>query len=85
MLGEAIYPKIAASHPDLAGKLTGMILELPVSELLHVLEDNEALDGKVVEALQVLRDFESGANEEEAAPAEEEAAPAAAPAQEASA
>ncbi|CAO1614158.1 unnamed protein product [Sympodiomycopsis kandeliae] len=82
MLGEAIYPKIAASHPDLAGKLTGMILELPVSELLHVLEDNEALDGKVVEALQVLRDFEAGANEE--APAEEAAAPAAAP-QEASA
>ena len=83
MLGEAIYPKIAASHPDLAGKLTGMILELPVSELLHVLEDGEALDGKVVEALQVLRDFEAGANED--APAEEGSSPAAAPAQEASA
>lgn len=75
MLGEAIYPKIAATHPDLAGKLTGMILELPVSELLHVLEDNEALDGKVAEALQVLRDFESqqgqGEGEAAAAPAPE--------------
>ncbi|PWN48161.1 putative PAB1-mRNA polyadenylate-binding protein [Violaceomyces palustris] len=59
MLGEAIYPKIAAGQPELAGKLTGMILELPVSELLHLLEDQEALQGKVDEALQVLRDFES--------------------------
>ena len=47
MLGEAIYPKIEASQGALAGKLTGMILELPVSELLHLLEDNTALDGKV--------------------------------------
>lgn len=59
MLGEAIYPKIANTQPELAGKLTGMILELPVSELLHLLEDQEALDGKVNEALQVLREFES--------------------------
>ncbi|UZJ54289.1 hypothetical protein CBS101457_003609 [Exobasidium rhododendri] len=58
MLGEAIYPKIAASHSDLAGKLTGMILELPVSELLHLLEDTEALDAKVSEALEVLQEFE---------------------------
>ncbi|MCO5607334.1 hypothetical protein L7F22_061529 [Adiantum nelumboides] len=58
MLGEAIYPKIAASHAELAGKLTGMILELPVSELLHLLEDTEALDAKVSEALEVLQEFE---------------------------
>jgi len=58
MLGEAIYPKIAASHSELAGKLTGMILELPVSELLHLLEDTEALDAKVSEALDVLQEFE---------------------------
>ncbi|PKI84345.1 Protein phosphatase PP2A regulatory subunit B [Malassezia vespertilionis] len=59
MLGEAIYPKIAASQPDLAGKLTGMILELPVGELLHLIEDDEALTGKVDEALNVLREYES--------------------------
>jgi polyadenylate-binding protein len=58
MLGEAIYPKISASQPELAGKLTGMILELPVSELLHLLEDNEALEAKVTEAMNVLREFE---------------------------
>ncbi|KAL4402354.1 Protein phosphatase PP2A regulatory subunit B [Malassezia pachydermatis] len=59
MLGEAIYPKIAASQPQLAGKLTGMILELPVGELLHLLEDDEALTSKVDEALTVLREYES--------------------------
>lgn len=72
MLGEAIYPKISASQPELAGKLTGMILELPVSELLHLIEDTEALDAKVSEALEVLRDFErqEGQEEEPAADAE---------------
>ncbi|KAE8256271.1 hypothetical protein A4X13_0g2752 [Tilletia indica] len=62
MLGEAIYPKIAEARPEQAGKLTGMILELPVSELLHLLEDPEALDAKVIEALDVLRQFEAGQN-----------------------
>ncbi|WFC97383.1 Protein phosphatase PP2A regulatory subunit B [Malassezia yamatoensis] len=63
MLGEAIYPKIAATQPQLAGKLTGMILELPVGELLHLLEDDEALSGKVDEALNVLREYESRGEE----------------------
>ncbi|KDN52520.1 polyadenylate binding protein [Tilletiaria anomala UBC 951] len=58
ILGEAIYPQIQATQGDLAGKLTGMILELPVSELLHLLEDKAALDSKVDEALHVLREFE---------------------------
>mgnify|MGYP002715280370 CR=1 FL=1 len=59
MLGEAIYPKIASTQPQLAGKLTGMILELPVGELLHLVEDDEALASKVDEALTVLREYES--------------------------
>ena len=63
MLGEAIYPKIAATQPQLAGKLTGMILELPVGELLHLLEDDEALSSKVDEALNVLREYESRSGE----------------------
>lgn len=58
MLGEAIYPKVAASQPELAGKLTGMILELPVTELLHLLEESEALDAKVNEALEVLKEYQ---------------------------
>ncbi|KAJ9479983.1 Polyadenylate-binding protein, cytoplasmic and nuclear [Pseudozyma hubeiensis] len=70
MLGEAIYPKVAASQPELAGKLTGMILELPVTELLHLLEESEALDAKVNEALEVLKEYQQN---DEAAEAEAEA------------
>ncbi|SPO27630.1 probable PAB1 - mRNA polyadenylate-binding protein [Ustilago trichophora] len=72
MLGEAIYPKVAASQPELAGKLTGMILELPVTELLHLLEESEALDAKVNEALEVLKEYQQN---EPAAPEAEAEAP----------
>jgi len=36
MLGEAIYPKIQQLQPDLAGKITGMLLEMDNSELLSL-------------------------------------------------
>src|SRR5690606_20477479 len=32
LIGEAIYPKIAATQPDLAGKITGMLLEMSNAE-----------------------------------------------------
>ena len=34
-------------HADLAGKITGMLLEIDNSELLHMLEDPASLQGKV--------------------------------------
>ncbi|KAF8844478.1 polyadenylate binding protein [Paxillus ammoniavirescens] len=57
MLGEVIYMKIAPSHPVLAGKITGMLLEMDNAELLHLLETHDAMNAKVNEALAVLNDF----------------------------
>uniref|UniRef100_A0A2K5DG66 Polyadenylate-binding protein n=1 Tax=Aotus nancymaae TaxID=37293 RepID=A0A2K5DG66_AOTNA len=54
MLGEWLFPLIQAMHPSLAGKITGMLLEIDNSELLHTLESPESLRSKVDEAVGVL-------------------------------
>uniref|UniRef100_A0A8C1N4Q4 Polyadenylate-binding protein n=1 Tax=Cyprinus carpio TaxID=7962 RepID=A0A8C1N4Q4_CYPCA len=55
MLGERLFPLIQAMHPSLAGKITGMLLEIDNSELLHMLESHESLRSKVEEAVAVLQ------------------------------
>ena len=47
MLGERLFPLIQSMHPELAGKITGMLLEIDNSELVHMLEHQESLKGKV--------------------------------------
>lgn len=47
MLGERLFPLIQRMYPDMAGKITGMLLEIDNSELLHMLEHHESLKAKV--------------------------------------
>jgi polyadenylate-binding protein len=61
MLGEVLYMNIAATQPELAGKITGMLLEMDNSELLHLLENPASMQNKVDEALTVLREFSKAA------------------------
>jgi len=55
MLGERLFPLIQRMYPDLAGKITGMLLEIDNAELLHMLEDGNSLKSKVEEAVAVLQ------------------------------
>jgi polyadenylate-binding protein len=58
MIGERLFPLISRVEPRLAGKITGMLLEMDNNDLLTLLDNNEALMGKVNEALQVLREHQ---------------------------
>jgi len=55
MLGERLFPLIQNMQPELAGKITGMLLEIDNTELLHMLESRESLKAKVEEAIAVLQ------------------------------
>ena len=54
MLGEKLFPLITKYQPELAGKITGMMLEMDNSELLILLESEQQLRAKVDEAMRVL-------------------------------
>ncbi|CAF4080304.1 unnamed protein product, partial [Rotaria magnacalcarata] len=55
MLGECLFSLIQKMQPELAGKITGMLLEIDNTELLHMLESRESLKAKVEEAIAVLQ------------------------------
>ena len=42
-------------YPSVAGKVTGMLLEMDNAEILHLLEDRELLNSRVEEAVAVLQ------------------------------
>ena len=58
-LGEHLYRRIRNIDPlsqdaDLAGKITGMLLEIDNTNILHLLESQDALREKAQEAIDVL-------------------------------
>ncbi|KAF7002468.1 hypothetical protein CFC21_017956 [Triticum aestivum] len=55
ILGESLYPLVEKLEHQQAAKVTGMLLEMDQTEVLHLLESPEALKSKVAEAMDVLR------------------------------
>lgn len=55
ILGARLFPYVEKMYPDLAGKITGMLLEIETAELLHMIEDQESLRAKIEEAIAVLQ------------------------------
>ncbi|KAI8948987.1 polyadenylate binding protein [Xylaria longipes] len=74
MLGEAIFPKIAAIQPDLAGKITGMLLEMDNAELVQLVDDDAQLRAKVDEAMAVYDEYVKTNQDDSEAPIKEEKA-----------
>ncbi|KAH6800228.1 protein 5 [Perilla frutescens var. hirtella] len=62
MLGEQLYPLVERLERTHAGKVTGMLLEMDQTEVLHLIESPDALKKKVVEAMNVLRLASSGSD-----------------------
>lgn len=56
MLGNQLFPLVERLEPVHASKVTGMLLEMDQTEVLHLMESPDALKDKVVEALGVLHD-----------------------------
>eukprot|EP00667_Euglena_gracilis_P005071 EG_transcript_5101 len=55
LLGERLFSYIDRDYPDLAAKITGMLLEMEPREILGLLGQPELLGSKVSEALEVLK------------------------------
>lgn len=66
MLGEQLFPLVQAIQPSMSGKITGMLLELDNSELLHMLESPESLRTMVDEAVTVLQTHQATETSREA-------------------
>lgn len=54
-IGERLFPLVQQFQPELASKITGMLLEMDTQEIVHMLENQESLRSKVDEALAVLQ------------------------------
>ncbi|CAM6103223.1 unnamed protein product [Calypogeia fissa] len=66
MLGELLYPMVDVLEHDHAGKVTGMLLEMDLTEILNLFESPEALIHKVAEAMEVLQMAQAAKSSEHA-------------------
>eukprot|EP00924_Labyrinthula_sp_SR-Ha-C_P002583 augustus_masked-scaffold_13-processed-gene-0.8-mRNA-1 protein AED:0.04 eAED:0.05 QI:0/-1/0/1/-1/1/1/0/600 len=53
-VGERLYTLVSKMNPGLAPKITGMLLEMDNSEIVHMLDNFEYLSSKVVEASSII-------------------------------
>ncbi|EAT42542.1 AAEL005930-PA [Aedes aegypti] len=53
-LGERLYPKVQALYQNNAPKITGMLLDLPATQILMLLASEESLRQKANEALEMI-------------------------------
>eukprot|EP00974_Lingulodinium_polyedra_P065409 6324709-Lingulodinium_polyedra.AAC.1 len=54
MIGEQLFPAIAKHRADLAGRITGMMLELDNSDLMDILDSEPRLSSAMAAALAIL-------------------------------
>lgn len=84
VIGEYIFPKVMnheniGNDPELSSKITGMLLEMPVEELINLADDAPTFNNSVHAAFNAYNEYlQNSAAPVEAAPVAE--APAAAPA-----
>eukprot|EP00667_Euglena_gracilis_P005410 EG_transcript_5441 len=62
-LGERLFARISETQPEYAAKITGMLLEMDVTETLNLLESPDVLTEKINEALTVLKAHEGSLTE----------------------
>ena len=58
MIGERLFPLVEEFEPNLAGKITGMLLEIDNSKLLLMLEQRDILKDKIDEAVGVFNAYQ---------------------------
>ena len=56
VLGESLFPLVLKLAPENVGKLTGMLLVMDKGEVLHLLENPEALKARVSEGVAALEE-----------------------------
>lgn len=54
-LGERLFPLVQEMYPNIAQKLTGMLLGVDNAEVIHLLESKESLRAKCEEGISVLK------------------------------